>query len=142
MNNSLYGAFVKEALLKKLAGVEINLYGYSKDTPQNSEDAYDLRRSARVKSPFFSKTSGRLTALILRNSSAAQLFTSDFSYGATKDRKLSKAKLKEFLKRYKSLSEGAPSVRGSDQKYHKAFTQHAAYLLRSPKAKFYRLEWE
>ena len=137
---------VKLALLRKIAGVEISLYGYPRESiPKDMDelDITDLRYDSRITSPYYRKTSGKLTTGVLQDPKAWKL-TSDFSYGPTKDRKLNKQQVREIIKLYKERAAKKSPVYTPNKRYeefHKAFVDHAEHLLGNSKAKFYRLEW-
>jgi len=115
--------------------------------PPMGVDKYDYVRDSRVKTPFDRSTNYKLNLNAIVNS-APQILdqTTDFSYsGKPMESRLSKTQLRGILKTYADSGEQYAKAHPDDPHVRPgltAFQGKAKALLKDPKVKFVRLEWE
>jgi len=136
----------KHSKRPEVAAHQAKRKAYYKANPPPKDD-YEYIKSKKIKTVFDKDTNYKLNSNININTNAnLDRFTTDFAYGDTPvDKPLSKETLRKILKVYKSKGKEYQRMVPNDPFVApgiKAFVGKGEALLKNPKTKFIRLEYE
>lgn len=141
----LLGAKEKHKENPKWAAWRKKARAYYKDNPA-PRDSWEVMRESRIPTPFDEDTNYKLNMHMdynrSRNQGSLQKWTTDEAYGTDKVKNLSKADLRKVMKEYSEAAKDYEDKSSRAASGQKAFLSKAKHLLKDPKVKFVRLEYE